>query len=449
MGAWALAVPLALPGGARAQDVEAVSALSGIPLPAAYWEAVRRDPETFELPNGLFLKTAAGRMPSRPVAGTVRLPLILALFSDTPEPHITPAQIRASIFDGPAPSGTLTAFYLEMSRGAFRVEGDVLPWVRTTVTRSEALGNSFGLGGTVGPYLVQALARNDGALDFGRFDNDGPDGVPNSGDDDGIVDAVTFEFLEVSASCGGPGVWPHRSSLTASRVGAPYRTNDARAGGGVILVDAYIIQGATDCGGTQVQTAGTIAHEFGHVLGLPDYYHGIGTIGPENRRWVLGCWELMAAGSWGCGAVGPRVSFGPTHMTAHPKEALGWLELFQVGTTPSSTPRSTSNASGSRWSCSPCRRRARRSSSRWTTRGRRRSSSSTAPAPASTSRSPPRAWWSRTGTWEAPSVPRPICGTRSGSSRRTETARSSGRRRRGATGARPATPSPPRELSGS
>ncbi len=110
------------------------------------------------------------------------------------------------------------------------------------------------------------------------------------------------------------------------------------ASGQPIQVDGYIIQGATNCGGDQVQIAATIAHEFGHVLGLPDYYHPVGGITPENRRWVLGCWELMAAGAWGCGPVGAtRSAFGPTHMTAWNRYRMGWLDFQDVGTVRDST----------------------------------------------------------------------------------------------------------------
>ena len=31
---------------------------------------------------------------------------------------------------------------------------------------------------------------DDGTIDWGQFDNDGPDGIPNSGDDDGFVDVL-------------------------------------------------------------------------------------------------------------------------------------------------------------------------------------------------------------------------------------------------------------------
>ncbi len=54
--------------------------------------------------------------------------------------------------------------------------------------------------------------------------------------------------------------------------------------------------------------------------------------GAAGRRWVLGCWELMAAGSWGCGPVTEsRDPFGPTHMSARTKNVLGWVDYVEEG----------------------------------------------------------------------------------------------------------------------
>jgi M6 family metalloprotease-like protein len=313
--------------------VEAVSALRGIPLPAGYFERLRQNPRAFELPNGFFRSAPDEPARAASITGTVRIPVVLALFADSPEPHITPAQVRASIFEGPAPNGTLTESYEEMSRGRFHVTGDVFPWVRTSITLAEAVANSNGLGNDaqVGPYLRQALQQLDATVDFGRYDSNGPDGVPNSGDDDGVVDVVAFEFLEIAASCGGPAIWPHRSGIS-NWGGQPFTSGDRRPNGGFVQVNGYIVQSVADCSGREVQTASTIAHEFGHALGLPDFYHVVGDDNrPQFRRWVLGCWELMAAGSWGCGPVTERESFGPTHMLAPQKFQLGWVELEDVG----------------------------------------------------------------------------------------------------------------------
>ena len=325
-------------GSIGAQDMEALADLRGLTLPQSYYDRVSRDRGAFELPNGLFRLNAQGQVePVRNIGGTHRLLVLPALFSDSEEPHITREMIQASLFHGPAPYGTITEAYAEMSRGEFTLLGDVLPWVRTSRPMEVVVGSSNGLGSDadLGPYFVDALQLADEATDFGLYDNDGPDNVPNSGDDDGFIDAMAFEFLEIAGSCGGPSIWPHRSGLAPRNDGEPYTTNDPRPDGGFIQVDGYIVQGATDCGGENVQIANVIVHEYGHVLGLPDFYHSTADGGAAGRRWILGCWALMAAGVWGCGPVPEdRVPYGPSHMSARNKNVLGWLDFTEVGLEP-------------------------------------------------------------------------------------------------------------------
>ncbi|HSW28830.1 MAG TPA: M6 family metalloprotease domain-containing protein [Longimicrobiales bacterium] len=322
------------PGASAAQHVAAPVEGRGTVLPAAYQRRVSADPRAFTLPNGLFTVGPEGRPQTVVTLGTKRMLVLPALFSDSPAPHVSSADMQRLIFDGPAPRGTLTGAYQEMSRGRFRVTGDVLPWVRTSLPRAVVVGDSAGLGSDarVGAYLLETLAAVDPVVDFGAYDNDGPDGMPNSGDDDGLVDAIAFQFIEVAASCGGPGIWPHLWAISPQNDDQPFSSQDRTPSGGRVRVDGYIVQSAVDCGGVSPMDAGTIAHEFGHVLGLPDYYHPTAVGGAEVRRWVIGCWELMAAGSWGCGPVpASRAPFGPTHLSARSKHVLGWLDYVTVG----------------------------------------------------------------------------------------------------------------------
>lgn len=324
------------------QDLEAIAEARGVELPPSYYETILENPEAFTLPNGLFRVDESGARRAA-ATGTASVPVVLALFSDSedPYPQFHESEIARVLFDGPAPKGTITEVYTEMSRGQFTVTGDVFPWVRTSKTMLEIVGTESGFGedADLGSYFVEALDLVDPDVDFGLYDNDGPDGVPNSGDDDGIVDALVFEFLEIAGSCGGPSIWPHRSSMRwRTGTDSPYRTDDPsmHPDSAVVVVDGYITQGVSDCTGEELQTANVITHEYGHVLGLPDYYHWVDpSAGPRGRRWILGCWGLMAAGSWGCGDVEEegelREPFGPTHMSARSKSFLEWVDLVDPG----------------------------------------------------------------------------------------------------------------------
>ena len=300
--------------------------------PPVFIERESRNPGFFQLRDGWIRRTQTAIMRGSPLSGILPIVLIQGLFSDSPEPHVSKEDLQRSLFDGPSQFGTLSEFYEEASGGRLTVTGEALDWVRTSLTLEEVVGDEYGLGGDAqtGAFLFEMVEAVDGSVDFGLFDNDGPDGIPNSGDDDGAVDAVAFQFLEVSASCGGPGIWPHRSRLQYWNDGEPFLSDDASANGGIIVVNDYTVQSAVDCGGVEVQKATTIAHELGHVLGLPDLYDSSQGLLPEQRRWVVGCWDLMAAGSWGCGTMNREEWVRPTHFGAWEKERLGWLGALEL-----------------------------------------------------------------------------------------------------------------------
>lgn len=304
-------------------------------LPPEYLTRVSRQPDLFELQYGWIQRAERARALDAAVSDTLPLIVILALFSDSPEPEITNTRLQQVLFDGPSEYGTLSEYYNEVSGGRLGVRGQVLPWIRTSLTMEEVVAGSYGLGDSArtGEYLIEALAAADDMIDFGLYDNDGPDGVPNSGDDDNRVDAVAFQFIEVGASCGGPSIWPHRSRIEGwTEDGSPYGTDDVDPTGQPIVISDYIIQGATDCGGVEPQKATTVAHELGHVLGLPDLYDRSRGTEPQYRHWVVGCWSLMAAGSWGCGTENREAWVRPTHLGAWEKQQLGWLTEVEVAT---------------------------------------------------------------------------------------------------------------------
>ncbi|MBZ0254080.1 MAG: M6 family metalloprotease domain-containing protein, partial [Candidatus Methylomirabilis sp.] len=169
-------------------------------------------------------------------------------------------------------------------------------------------------GAKTGQLLQATLQAHDAAVNFGLYDNDGPDGLPNSGDDDGYVDFVAFVHPEIGGECGNNNLWSHRWTLTGWGIPS-YTTNDARAGGGGIRVLDYVLQPARGCGGGMIEI-GVFCHEFGHAFGLPDFYD------TDGSSEGAGEWEIMASGSYGGDGNQPEK---PAHMSAWSKAFLGWL----------------------------------------------------------------------------------------------------------------------------
>ncbi|MCA9772044.1 MAG: M6 family metalloprotease domain-containing protein [Myxococcales bacterium] len=261
------------------------------------------------------------------VSGAVSVPVIMAAFSNTPAIPYPVADLQTELFNGPWPTGTMSEFYDAMSYGNLEVNGKVHNWIvlPKSDTYYEGGVGCNGLCGSakVGEFLRSSLDALDGSVNFGQYDNDGPDGVPNSGDDDGYVDFVAFVHPEYGGECGGTNIWSHRWQLSGWG-GGDYATNDARSGGGFVRVSDYVIQPALACDGVDMIEIGVFAHEFGHAFGLPDFYDTDGT--SEGA----GNWALMAAGSWGGDDFSPD---SPSYMSAWSKMFLGWIQPTVVSET--------------------------------------------------------------------------------------------------------------------
>jgi M6 family metalloprotease-like protein len=322
-------IPLAMlfASALHAQDIEVTAQQRGRTLPKAYYDRIRENPDAFELKAGWKARLATAQLTGNALTGTLPIAIIPALFSDSdaPEPIITTAALQSKLFS-PTSGTTVNAYYVETSHGKLHINGLVTDWAHTSLTRAEVVGNSFGIGddGRVRDWILEAIANVDDKVDFSQFDNDGPDGIPNSGDDDGRVDMAAFLFREIDAACGGNAIWPHRSYLEAGPKLLPAVTNDLRPNGSPIVIDDYIALGAHDCSGQHPLEVNVFAHETGHVLGLPDYYDSSSGLLRQQRRWVVGCWDIMSAGSWGCGSGVQPSTILPPHFGAYTKMLFGW-----------------------------------------------------------------------------------------------------------------------------
>lgn len=307
----------------------------GVELPRAYLDRIAEDPTAFRTDRAL--KTVAERaskvreqmamegplprssMATAAVSGNYQIPVLMGKFANTGADPFPVIDLEQELFGGGVWTNTLTAHYTEMSNGLLNVSGTVYPWHTLNQNDNYYEGNAGdnGLAQTskTGEFLQENLDARDGSVDFGQYDNDGPDGVPNSGDDDGYVDFVAFVHAEAGGECGNNNLWSHRWVYRGWN-GSPYVTNDAAANGGFILVDDYVIQPAISCGGGMIEI-GVFSHEFGHAFGLPDLYDTNG--GSAG----VGYWDLMGSGNWN----DPDL---PAHMGAWTKDQLGWVNVVEV-----------------------------------------------------------------------------------------------------------------------
>lgn len=286
------------------------------------------------------------------VTGTQFIPAVFFSYSTTDSALFMKdtAQYSAVLFGGGSPY-SLRTLYEQMSNNLFSMQGKVMGWVRLPLTETSYTGsagtcngNPFGTTNCNGIFsnaaigamqsgfrqVLTSVDTGAGGVNFGQFDNDGPDGNPNSGDDDGYVDIIIFAHATRDGACGGATnnhIWSHRFLLLNPSATAPqdYITNDGRTGGGGnIRISDYFatsaLGGATSCDSTQVMPIGTAAHELGHGLGLPDLYDVSGAT--EG----IGEWGLMGAGNF----TSPR---SPARMEAWSLNEMGWVTLRALTTT--------------------------------------------------------------------------------------------------------------------
>jgi immune inhibitor A len=248
--------------------------------------------------------------------GGMHIPVILVDFPDHTWPdhgaQFDPAHFESLLFsEGSYPTGSMRDYYLENSYGGFSLTGQISGWHRLSRTYSSYVAGRRG----TGPYpnnsraLVEDAVRRadaqDPNLDWSRFDNDGPDGVPSSGDDDGTVDGL----LVVHA---GPGFEETSNN------------NDIHSHFWNVVDPAVIVDGVrvfqySIC--PQDGRIGVFAHEFGHNLGLPDLYDTDGTSS------VVGVWSIMSFGAWLSAdgmPFGPEAGTRPSHFDAWSKTAIGF-----------------------------------------------------------------------------------------------------------------------------
>ena len=239
----------------------------------------------------------------------INVPVLLGKYSDQSQTYFSASDFNQLLFDN-NPTGTMTAYFNEISYGILHVDGFANGWYQSSMTMDEAVQNTK-------LYVSEIAAMADSDFDYALYDNDGPDNIPNSGDDDGYVDGI----IVVYSGCGAEwrpsngNIWPHMSSLGQYQ----YITNDIGANGTNIIVSSYTVNpelsGGGDCYTDVIRPIGVYAHEFGHILGLPDLYDRDG--GSEG----VGNWCLMAGGSW-LGFAGDT----PAHMSAWCKIKMGWVD---------------------------------------------------------------------------------------------------------------------------
>ncbi|MBQ9585127.1 MAG: M6 family metalloprotease domain-containing protein [Muribaculaceae bacterium] len=179
-------------------------------------------------------------------------------------------------------TGSVRDYYYDNSMGQFDPDFDIVGPVNLDYSCYE--GND-----KAREIFKASLDAVDDQVDFTQYD----------ADNDGEIDMVFFMVAGYSSSYSGNNsgyLWPHMSYLIDWWSGwppQPYIYDGKRMG---TYASSCEIYGWESQGSTMPNAIGTICHEFGHVLGLPDLYDtDYSDSGGDSNH--PGDWDVMAGGS--------------------------------------------------------------------------------------------------------------------------------------------------------
>lgn len=159
-------------------------------------------------------------------------------------------------------------------------------------------------------FVIDAvLAAEDAGCDFSQYDSDG----------DEWVDFVYFIYAGKGQAAGGTSetIWPHNWNFASALLfGFTHGTSEYYFNDNYdynllymdgVYIGNYACSAELDYTG-QLGGIGTLCHEFGHVMGLPDLYDTEYGYNYENGL-TPGTWDIMDAGSYnGDGHCPPNYS---------------------------------------------------------------------------------------------------------------------------------------------
>ncbi|MCK3685843.1 M6 family metalloprotease domain-containing protein [Maribellus sp. YY47] len=194
-----------------------------------------------------------------PVTGTRKLLVLLIDFADLS------FQISSGNFTNLmnqtnyGGSGSFKDFWLESSYGNLTVNSTIHGWYHASDSLAYYGGNNDE--DEIRDVNHRELAKEaidaaeNGGVDFSEFDND----------NDGYVDGVIIVHAGYGEEAGGGDntIWAKQGTLSSS---------DQRTYDGVTIKDYAIVPELRFNFGSYIATIGTVCHEFGHLLGLPDLY---------------------------------------------------------------------------------------------------------------------------------------------------------------------------------
>jgi len=256
--------------------------------------------------------------------GERRIPVLLASFRDQdftiddPNAKFT-ALLNQKGYSYNGAVGSVRDYYEDNSDGQFKPVFDVYGPIPLNSNMSTYGGNSGGYDKAPELAIIEAAQALDDEIDFSKYDYDG----------DGYVDMVLFYYAGYNEAEGGASstIWPHSWNITQSDNSYVIAANDFD---GKKLDNYFCTSELKGGSGDTMCGIGTTCHEFGHSLGLPDFYDtDYGDRGDsygENHGYAADpySYSVMCAGSYN------HDGKCPPYMNVEEKILLGWLDTDAI-----------------------------------------------------------------------------------------------------------------------
>lgn len=254
---------------------------------------------------------ASARRANAPIAvGQKHFLVVLVNFSDLSFTTDNPNQAISNMlnqvgYSEHGAAGSARDYYYENAHGLFEPIFDVYGPV-TLPQKMAYYGGNDSQGNDKYPEVAvkDACQLLDDVADFSDYDLDG----------DGYVDLVYMVYAGKGEADGGEDdtIWPHQWYLTAGGINL---TLDGKR------IDRYAC-GSELNGQGGLDGLGTICHEFGHAMGLPDFYDTDYAINGQGRTLLE--YSLMDSGSYN------NNGWTPPYLNMEERIMIGWLDESSI-----------------------------------------------------------------------------------------------------------------------
>lgn len=277
---------------------------------------------------GTYGKTASGAVPS---IGEFTMPVIMVEFSDvkfqasTTQAVLSRQYNQEGYTDENGSVGSARDYFISQSGGLFRPTFEVA--AKVTLTRSRA-------------YYGKDRSEDEIDINLNKFRDDALNAAVAAGVDfskyvyKGGVPCVIFlyagqgeanSYEDAASDYLWPCEWDDDSDYTLG--GKKVHINSFFVGNEIQYdydVDTYNSRTGEYTykvvGDPMLEGIGTFCHEFGHALGLPDFY----CTDYSHEIMPMGFWDIMDMGSY------LNDGYAPIGHTAYEKNFLGWLEIREL-----------------------------------------------------------------------------------------------------------------------